>query len=289
MLECVPNFSEGRDDAVIGEIVSAVRTAKVLNVHSDPDHNRTVVTMTGKDDGVRQAAFDLTMRAVQLLDIKDHAGTHPFIGVMDVIPFIPLSGSDMKKAVAVAHELGKELWEKIKLPVYFYGQAAKVAERRDLPFVRKGGYAALRREIKDKHRRPDVGEGLHSTGGAAAVGARNFLIAYNVNLKTSDIDIARSIAKNVREKNGGLPGVRALGMFLESRGIAQVSVNITDHNETPVLKVFDQVADWAKEYGTSILESELVGLAPKGALDEATAKRIKLKDYTDKMILENNL
>ena len=289
MFECVPNFSEGRDESVISEIIAAVKTARVLNVHSDPDHNRSVVTMAGSADGIRQAAYDLTACAIELLDVKGHSGVHPFIGVMDVIPFIPLKGSTMEQAVGIAHKLGEELWKKLKLPVYFYGEAAKIAERRDLPYVRKGGYQILKQEIDDKHRRPDIGEGLHHTAGAAAVGARIFLIAYNVNLKTSDVDIAQSISKNIREKNGGLPGVRALGMYLESRGLAQVSINITDHNETSILKVYDQVVVWAREYGVEILESEIVGLIPAGTLSEEIAKHIKLKYFSDRLIIENNL
>jgi len=289
VLECVPNFSEGEDESLIKEIVSAVKTAKVLAVHSDPDHNRTVLTMVGGAEEVRQAAFDLTERAMQLLDINQHTGVHPFMGVVDVIPFVPLKGSGMPEAISTAHKLGEELWKKLKLPVYFYGEAAKIAERRELPYVRKGGLEALRREIKSPHRRPDAGEGLHVTAGAVAVGARNLLIAFNINLKTRDPDIAQSIAKNIREKRGGLPGVRALGLQLESRGITQVSINIVDHNKTSLLQVFDEVKLWAKEYGVEIIESELVGLVPKEAVLPKMKEYLKLPYFKEDQILENHL
>ena len=286
MLECVPNFSEGEDESLIEQIISAVKTAKVLDVHSDPDHNRTVLTMAGRAEGVYQAAFDLTERAMQLLDINQHIGVHPFMGVVDVIPFVPLKGSTMQEAIGTAHKLGEDLWKKLKLPVYFYGEAARIAERRDLPYVRKGGLQALKREIKDAHRRPDVGKGLHVTAGAVAVGARNFLIAFNVNLKTQDPDLVQSIAKNIREKHGGLPGVRALGLELKSRGITQVSINIVDHNKTSLLQVFDQVKLWAKEYGVEIMESELVGLIPKEAAFPGMKEYLKLPYFNEKQILD---
>lgn len=289
MLECVPNFSEGEDSELIGQIVSAVKSAKVLNLHSDPDHNRSVVTMAGEEEEIVQGAFELTERAMQLLDVRGHTGAHPFIGVMDVIPFIPLSGSTMKEAVDAAHSLGKMLWQELKLPVYYYGEAAKIPERKELPYVRKGGYEALKREINEKHRRPDEGQGLHVTAGAAAVGARDFLIAFNVNLKTNDLDIARSIAKNIREKDGGLKGVRALGLELKSRNLTQVSINVTDHQETSLKSVFDQIKRWTREYQTEIAESELVGLIPKAATWETIKRDLKLNNYTQKCIIENNL
>ena len=285
MFECVPNFSEGEDQDLIDQIVSSVKTAKVLNVHSDPDHNRSVVTMVGEAKGIKQAAFDLTARAAQLLNINEHIGVHPFIGVMDVLPFIPLSGSTMKEAAEFARELGRDIWGKLKIPVYYYGEAAEIAERRDLPYVRKGGFTVLKNEINERHRIPDLGKELHQTAGAVAIGARNFLIAYNVNLATNDLDIARSIAKNIREKSGGLKGVRALGLELKSRGITQVSINIIDHKETSIIQVFDQVKTWAKEYEVEIIGSELVGLIPKEACFPDMKEYLKMNNFTDELIL----
>lgn len=266
LVECVPNFSEGTDLALVEEIVSAVKTAKILNVHSDPDHNRSVVTILGKPDEVLLAAFSLTERAVQILDINEHVGEHPFIGVMDVIPFIPVKGISIPATVELARELAGELWNKLKLPVYYYGKAAVNPSRKDLPDVRRGGYFALKQAIDTAARRPDVGSGLHPTAGAAAVGVRDFLIAFNVNLDTNDLSIAQSVAKNIREKSGGLPGVRAIGIDLKSRGITQVSINITDHKTTAWQQVFAEVEKWAQEYQVGILESGLVGLLPRSVV-----------------------
>ncbi len=289
IIECVPNFSEGQDEAVIDEIVAAVKTARVLDVHSDPDHNRSVVTMIGSPGEIEQAALDLTERAMQLLKVGEHSGEHPFIGVVDVIPFIPLGEATMQDAVAAAHRTGQALWKKFKLPVYFYGEAAKLTERRDLPYVRKGGYRALVEEINTPRRRPDVGQGLHPDAGAVAVGARNFLIAYNINLDTADEEIAHSIAKAIREKDGGLPGVRALGICLDSRGVSQVSINITNHQETSMKLVYDEVAAWAKEYKVKIIESELVGLIPASAAFAGMKEKLKLRAFDRDRVLDNRL
>ncbi|MDD5383114.1 MAG: glutamate formiminotransferase, partial [Candidatus Margulisbacteria bacterium] len=192
------------------------------------------------------------------------------------IPFIPVNDCSMKEVVDLSWELGRELWENLQLPVYFYGEAAKKPERADLSYVRKGWFAALKREINDPHRRPDIGNGLHPTAGAAAVGARNYLIAFNVNLETTDIDIARSIAQNIREKHGGLPGVRALGVELKSKGATQVTINILDHKETSIKQVFDEVKKWAKEYQVEILHSEIVGMVPKEAVFPGMTEYLRL-------------
>jgi len=285
ILECVPNFSEGVDLALVDDIISAIKTAKLVNLHSDPDHNRSVVTILGSPNEVVQAAFDLTERAMQLLDIREHSGAHPFMGVVDVIPFVAIQGISKEEVIKLAHQFGKRLSKELELPVYFYGEAAKVLERRELPYVRKGGYTTLKREINDPHRKPDVGHGLHFSAGAAAVGVRDFLIAFNVNLETRDFDIARSIAQNIREKNGGLTGVRALGIDLASRGITQVSINLVDHKTTSLKQVFDEVAKWAKEYEVQILESELVGMIPKDAVFEGMAEYLKLLGFSQKQIL----
>jgi len=288
LVECVLNFSEGSDTALVADIVAAIKTARVIDLHSDPDHNRSVVTFIGEPGGVGQAAFDLTERAMQLLDIREHQGVHPFIGVVDVIPFVPLVDCPMSEAADLARELGEKLWDHLQLPVYFYGEAAKVAERKELSYVRKGGYAILKQEIDEPHRKPDAGHGLHVTAGAVAVGARNYLIAFNVNLDTADRDIARSIAKNIREKDGGLPGVRALGVELKSRGITQVTINITDHQETSLKNAFDQVKKWAKEYQVEIIDSEIVGLIPASAVFEGMHEHLKLPGLKGK-ILDNYL
>jgi len=284
LVECVPNFSEGRDLALVDEIVAAVKTAKVFNVHSDPDHNRTVVTMVGGPQEVKQAAFDLTLRAMQLLNIREHEGEHPYIGVVDVIPFVPVS-CPLPEVLCLVRELGEELWQKLALPVYYYGESALKPERKELPFVRRGGYHLLCQEINIPERQPDVGHDLHFSAGVVAVGVRDFLIAFNVNLKTTDLDIAKSIAKNIREKSGGLKGVRALGISLLSRGITQVSINLCDHRMTSLKKVFAEVKNWAQEYQVEILESELVGMIPQEAVFEGMADYLKLASFIDKQIL----
>jgi glutamate formiminotransferase len=289
IIECVPNFSEGVDLALVDSIVSSIKTAKVANLHSDPDHNRSVVTIVGSPKQVKQAAFDLTERAMQLLDINQHVGVHPFIGVVDVIPFIPIIDSSIEETCDLAHQFGRDLWEMLKLPVYLYGVAAIKDEHRELPYVRRGGYPALREERGDPHRKPDIGHGLHVTAGAVAVGVRDFLIAFNVNLATPDIDIARSIARNIREKNGGLPGIRALGVELKSRGITQVTINVTNHRMTSLAKVFDEVKKWAKEYKVEIVESEIVGLVPKEAVFAGMKDYLKLPGFSERQILENHL
>jgi glutamate formiminotransferase len=260
LVECVPNFSEGTDQSLIDDIVAAVKSTKILDLHSDPDHNRSVITLLAEPAKIKQAAFELTERAMQLLDIREHTGVHPFIGVVDVIPFIPVQGITVEATVSLAHDFGEQLWSKLKLPVFFYGQAGK---QRELPEVRKGG-------------KPDLGERFHPTAGAVAVGVRDYLIAFNVNLKSRDLDIAKSIASNIREKNEGLPGVRALGVELASRGITQVTINIVDHRKTSLKQVFDEVASWAKEYRVQIIESEIVGMIPQEAVFEGMVEALKL-------------
>jgi len=289
IVECVPNFSEGSDLALVDDIVSAVKTAKVLNLHSDPDHNRSVVTILGEPQAVKQAAFDLTERAMQLLDVREHQGAHPFIGVVDVIPFVPIAGCSVSEVCKLAYSLGEDLWKKLKLPAYFYGEAAKIPERKELPHVRRGGYLILQKEIDQRHRKPDVGHGLHVTAGAVSIGVRDFLIAFNVNLDSADRDIAKSIAKNIREKHGGLRGVRALGMELRSKGITQVSINITNHKTTSLKQVFDEVKKWTKEYQVKILNSEIVGMVPKDAVFSEMKEYLKLPAFSDNHILENHL
>jgi len=265
LVECVPNFSEGRDLAVIDSIISAIKSAKVLNVHSDPDHNRTVVTFMGEPAQVSQAAFELTQRAMQLLDIREHTGEHPFIGVVDVIPFIPIKNITIAETVKLAKDFGKKVVAELALPVYYYGEI----NGKELPSVRKG----------------QLDHGKHVTAGAVAVGVRDFLIAFNINLNTNDLSIAQSIAKNIREKSGGLPGIRALGINLKSRNLTQVSINITNHKMTSMKQVFDQVKKWAKEYGVEILESELVGMMPQEAVFEGMAEYLKLPKFNKSLVL----
>lgn len=285
ILECVPNISEGQDADVIEQIISCMKNVEIKNVHMDPDHNRSVITFLGSPKHSIQAAFDMTHKAMELLDINSHEGAHPFIGVVDVIPFVPYKNLSMENAINAAHSLGKRLSEKLKLPVYYYGYASKTKERFELPYVRRGGFQVLKSEIHLKERYPDEGQGLNLKAGAVAIGARDFLVAFNVNIDTADVDIAKSIAKNIREKSGGLKGVRALGLELKSRGITQVSINIVDHKETPLKRVFEWVKKWAYEYQVEVLGSELVGMILKELYYPNMEKELKISNFSDKLLL----
>ena len=289
-LECVPNFSEGCDPAKIEQIVNYVKSAseaEILDLHSDPDHNRSVLTMVGEPDDLKTAAFALCEKATELININKHKGVHPFIGVVDVIPFIPLKESTMADASKAAVELGMKVWNELKIPVYLYGEAAFIPHRSNLANVRRGGINALKEEIETEERHPDVGDPkLHTRAGAVAIGARNFLIAFNVNLDSKDLVFAKEIAKSIREKHGGLPGVKALGVPLESReGIVQVTVNITDHKETSIKDVFNAIRSKAKARNVQVLESEIVGLIPQDATFPHMDKYLRLKDFNESKIL----
>ncbi|MFH1541532.1 MAG: glutamate formimidoyltransferase [bacterium] len=273
LIECVPNFSEGRDLSLVDDIVGAIKACKVLNVHSDPDHNRSVVTFIGEPDSVSQAAFELTERAMQLLDIREHKGEHPRIGVVDVVPFVPVKNISVQETVELAHAFAHAAATKLALPVYLYGEAAKRKEHKELPTVRQQKFE------------PDFGKGKHPTAGTIAVGVRDFLIAFNINLATRDLDLARSIARNIRENQGGLPGVRALGIDLVSRGITQVSINLCDHRTTSLKTVFDSVKRWADEYQVEIIESELVGMLPKEAYSPGLEKELNIRNFSERQIL----
>lgn len=280
MLECVPNFSEGRDREKIDQIVSSIKSCRILNIHSDPDHNRTVVTFAGEGKETIEGAYNITKKALELIDINRHSGVHPFIGAVDVIPFIPLKNSSMSEAVLAAHALGKMLWEKLSLPVYYYGEAALNETRKELPNVRRGGPPL----------EPDQGQGLHPTGGAVAIGARDVLLAFNVNLKSEDLGLAREIAKNVREKNSGLAGVRALGLFLESQKCIQISTNITKCPSScgtfsALSQAFERIAALAEASGLKVINSEIVGMIPERLIFPGMEEQLLLKNFSEKMIL----
>lgn len=286
-------MSEGRRGNVIKELadtIRAVQNVKLLDVCSDADHNRTVFTFIGPPEAVMLAAQNLTESTVTLIDIEAHEGVHPFIGAVDVIPFVPLMGVSREEVVEFARGLGSDISHKFNLPVYFYGYAALRHDRSELPEVRKGGYHALKDEISHASRHPDYGEAkLHPRAGAVAIGVRDFLIAFNINLDSNDLEAAKEIAKNVRAPHGGLPGLRAIGVPLKSRGIVQVSMNITDHRETTLKEVFDLVSERASNKGLRLLESELVGLIPADAVFPKMKEYLKLKHFDDRKILNNYL
>ncbi len=293
VLECVPNFSEGRETETISRLqmaASSVPNAKLLDTCKDADHNRTVLTIIGEPPALLESVLAACAEAVRLIDMRKHKGVHPRIGAVDVVPFIPLRGADMQDAVRSAHEFGKRFSAANNVPVYFYGGAALDPCRRQLPDLRRGGYEALKEKLCDACWKPDCGPcELNEKSGATAVGAREALIAFNVNLDTGDLSIAADIARTVREANGGLPCVRAIGVPLKSRGIVQVSMNLLNYKVTSPARAFLAVKDLAAGKGCSVLESELIGLVPEAALDKGLAEQIKLRDFGDERILEKRL
>lgn len=295
VIECVPNFSDGRDPAVGAELraaLCAVAGVKLLGWHSDPDHNRSVATFVGASAAVAEAAFVAVARAAERIDLTRHQGVHPRLGATDVCPFVPLAGADMAECVRTAHALGERVGRQLGLPVYFYGEAARSPERRALPLVRRGGFEALREAIgRDPARRPDTGPArLHARAGAIAIGARGYLVAFNVNLESRDLELARSIARAIRERDGGLPGVRALGFELARAGCVQVSVNLCAPERTGLAAVFAAIERLAGAHGVRVRASELVGLAPRFALDAHIARAVKLPAFDPRRdVLEDAL
>jgi glutamate formiminotransferase len=294
LIECVPNFSEGRDLAKIESLVeamSAVRGALVLDRHSDADHNRTVITLAGEPDAVAEAALRGVGYASRMLDLTQHTGAHPRIGATDVLPFVPLDGCTIEDCVEIAHRMGREIWRRYRIPIYYYGAAALRPERANLAHIRSGQFEELGAAmLRDPARAPDLGEGkLHRTAGAVAVGARTFLIAFNINLDTADVRVAREIARSVRASGGGLPHVKAMGVALESRGLAQVSMNLTDFETTPLDRVFEAVRSEAERRGCGIAGSEIVGLVPRRAIEMIGAFDLRLAHFSGAQILENRL
>jgi glutamate formiminotransferase len=294
IVECVPNFSEGRKAEVVralAEAVERVEGALVLGTHVDPDHNRSVVTFVAPPETVVEAAVRVVGRAADLIDLSAHAGQHPRMGACDVMPFVPVRGLGVEECVALAHEAGRRIWGELGVPVYFYESAAKRPERRNLADVRRGGFELLREEISTRpERTPDVGEPrVHPTAGACIVGVRPLLIAYNVTLATRDLSVAKRVARRVRERDGGLPNLKALGFELESRGVVQVSMNLTGYETTNLHDAFEAVRREAAALGVEVITSEVVGLVPQAALDRAAAHFLRLENYSPDLVLENRI
>jgi glutamate formiminotransferase len=285
-VECVPNFSEGRDPAKVSAIRDAIASVSgilLLKSEMDPDHNRSVITFAGSPDAVSAAAFGAIRKAAELIDLRMHVGEHPRIGAADVVPFIPVDSITLKDCAALAHSLGQRVWNELGIPVYFYEAAALHSDRVRLEHVRRGGFERPRLE-------PDLGgPNLHATAGGCIIGARKFLVAFNINLTTSDLSIAKTIARKVRASSGGLPHVKAIGVLLSSRRVAQVSMNLTDFEQTPVHLVFERVREEAAALGTSIAGSEIIGLIPKKALEMTAAHFLKVENFTAGHVLENRL
>jgi glutamate formiminotransferase len=295
LIECVPNFSEGRDLAKIDAIAAAMRGVPgvwLLDRHSDADHNRTVITLAGEPDAVAEAAIRGVGRAAQLIDLTHHSGAHPRLGATDVVPFVPLQGCTIHDCVEIAHRVGQEIWKQHRIPVYFYEAAALRPEHARLEKIRSGGFEALLETdfSRNPERAPDVGDPkLHPAAGAVAVGARNFLIAFNINLETTDFSVAQRIARAVRASSGGLPDLKAMGVALPSRGLTQVSMNLTDFEKTPLDLVFRTVQREAEHEGCKIAGSEIVGLAPRRAIEMIGDFDLQLENLAADKMLEDRL
>ena len=294
LVECVPNFSEGRKGETVERIARAIESVPgttVLNRHLDSDHNRSVITFVARPEQVVDAAMRAVATAAELIDLREHTGQHPRIGAADVLPFVPVSGVTMDDCVALAHEAGRRIWQELSIPVYFYERAALRPDRVRLENVRGKGFEQLREEIgKNPLRAPDVGEPkLHQSAGAIAVGARPFLIAFNVNLRTNLVAIARRIARAVRERDGGLPFVKALGFELQSRGLVQVSMNLIDFEQTSITRAFATVQGEASRLGVEIAGAEIVGLLPRAALDRTAPYFPLLENFRETLVLETLL
>ena len=294
LVECVPNFSEGQRKEVIESIADAIRKTPgvtLLDVESNPDHNRSVISFVGEPGPVKEAALAASQKAIDLIDLRHHKGQHPRMGAVDVVPFVPLSGVTMENCVSLAQSFGLEFAEKFHVPVFLYEEAATTPERRNLADVREGEFEGLRDKIgTDPTKKPDFGpEKIHPTAGATAVGAREILIAFNVNLGTSDLNIAKKIAHQLRAKDGGLAFVKALGFELKERGIVQVSMNLTNYHRSQVFKAYELIKLFAERYGVPVVGSEIVGLAPMDSLVDSAEFYLRLENFSRDQVLESRL
>jgi len=290
LLECALNFSEGQRSDVIQALVAAAQGVRVLDVASDKDHNRTVLTFVGPPEAAAQAALQVTARAVERIDMNQHHGAHPRMGAVDVIPFVPLGQASMADAIATARQVGQRLGAELGIPVYLYEEAATRAARKNLADVRQGEYEGLTQKMTNPEWMPDFGPVRpHPTAGATAVGARIYLVAYNVNLGCSDIAVARAIARALRAKTGGLHNVKALGVMLEQRKQVQVSMNVIDPFQTPLYRVLELVRLEAARYGVPVAGTEIVGLVPLSIIVETARYYLQLEGFQDEQVLETRL
>ena len=294
IVECVPNISEGRNQAVIDAVVAEVKStpgATLLDVSSDESHNRTVITFLGSPEGVEEAAVKLAKKAVELIDLNHHQGEHPRMGAVDVIPFIPVKDMTIEDAVALSKRAGKRIWEEAKLPVFLYEASASAPHRVNLAACRKGQFEGMPQKLLQEEWAPDFGErAIHPTGGIVAVGARLPLVAYNIDLSTSDLSIANKIAKIIRQSSGGLDYVKSIGVMLEDRNVAQVSINMTNLDKTPLYRVVELVRAEAKRWGVTIIGTEIVGLTPMNALIDSAEYYLQLENFDrDRQVLENHI
>jgi glutamate formiminotransferase / 5-formyltetrahydrofolate cyclo-ligase len=293
IIECIPNVSEGRRTEVVARLVAAIRNTdgvRLLDVSSDASHNRSVLTVVGDREPLRTAVLALFDAAVGTIDLRTHQGEHPRLGAVDVVPFVPIEGVTMAECVALAREVATAVAERFGLPVFLYEEAAESPLRRNLEDIRRGEFEGLAAKMATPEWRPDFGPSTpHESAGATVIGARMPLIAYNINLNTDRLEVARKIAAAIRHSSGGLRYVKAMGVRVDDRNLAQVSMNLTNYAKTPIHRVFDMVAREAARYGVTILESEIVGLVPSAALIDTAAYYLQLERFTAGQILENTL
>ncbi len=293
IVECVPNFSEGRDPekiAAIAEAARAVAGVKVLDLTSDADHNRSVLTMVGDSESIGRGALAVMEAAIARIDLTTHSGQHPRIGAVDVVPFIPIRGATAADCVAIARVVGEEAARRFGIPIYLYEDAATLEERRNLSNIRKGEFEGLGEKMRAPGWKPDFGpDRPHPTAGATVVGARMPLIAYNINLGTADFSVADTIARSIRHLGGGFRYCKAMGVELKDRGIVQVSINMTNFRKTPLHRVFECVKSEAARYGVNVVGSEIVGLTPAEALYQAAEFYLRIEKFSPSLVLETKL
>jgi glutamate formiminotransferase len=293
IIECVPNISEGRRPDVVEAVVASIKTVegvRVLDAQSDRDHNRSVLTLVGDLETLPAAVLRLFETAVARLDLRLHEGEHPRLGAVDVVPFIPIEGATIAQCVELARRVGEEVAQRFALPVYLYEEAASAPHRRNLEDIRRGQFEGLAEKMKDAQWAPDFGPSTpHLSAGAVVIGARMPLIAYNINLGTPDVEIAKKIAKAIRHSNGGYRFVKAMGVLLEERQVAQVSINMTDFKRTPLFRVFETVSAEAARYGVPVIGSEIIGLVPADALLDCADHWLRLEGFTRSQVLENRI
>jgi len=293
IVECVPNFSEGRDLDKVEQIVDCFRGkkgVKLLDYSSDEDHNRSVVTVVGEPEALKNAVIEAVGKAQELIDLRIQEGQHPRMGATDVIPFIPIRNMDMKEAIELSLEVGKEISEKYNIPIFLYEKSASASHRSNLAKIRKGQFEQMNEKMKDELWHPDFGENkVHPSAGVIAVGARMPLVAFNVNLGTNNLEIADKIAKKVRHIGGGLRFVKAMGVELEDRGIVQVSMNLTNYQKTTIYSVVELIKIEAKRYGVSVVGSELIGLSPMEALIDSAVYYLQIEDFSIDQVLESRM
>lgn len=293
IIECVPNFSEGTDQEVIDQIlaeISGVEGVQIWDTLIDKDHNRTVVTFIGSPDSVKKAAIKSAKKAVELIDMTKHKGEHPRVGAVDVVPFVPLVGCTLKECVEIAQEVGNEIAETLEIPVYLYADAARRPELKNIAYIQQIQYEGLIDKIHEEDYQPDFGpKTLNKKSGACIVGARDVLVAFNVNLNTDDIKIARSIARRIRESGDGLKNIRAMGVKLEDKNQVQVSMDMTNYVKTPIYQALELIKAEAKRYGVSVVGSEIIGLIPTEALVETARYYLQSHDFTSEQLIENKI